>query len=226
MTTAFKFNPFTGNFDIVTTQVDLSTSDVTGILPEANGGTHQSTYTTGDTLYASASNTLSKLPVGSNGNFLTVAAGIPAWTAVVPGSPNYQVSSSCGNFSTASASYTDVTNLSVTITTSGNPVRLMLVPDGSGTVATITAQNTTAGQNAIVDISFNRAGSTISENQFAWQSTGVTILALNYAVGVSTHAYFDPVSAGTYTYKVQIRTTGGAGTSVQLNNAKLVAYEI
>lgn len=79
MTTAFKFNPFTGNFDIVTTQVNLATSDVTGILPEANGGTHQSTYATGDTLYASAANTLSKLPIGSTGNILTVAGGVPSW---------------------------------------------------------------------------------------------------------------------------------------------------
>lgn len=34
----------------------------TGVVPEVNGGTNQSSYSTGDTLYASASNTLSKLP--------------------------------------------------------------------------------------------------------------------------------------------------------------------
>lgn len=62
------------------TGLPLSTG-VTGTLPETNGGTAQSTYTTGDILYASASNTLSKLPVGSNGQVLTVTAGVPAWAA-------------------------------------------------------------------------------------------------------------------------------------------------
>jgi hypothetical protein len=52
-----------------------------GTLAQANGGTGFSTYTTGDTLYASASNTLSKLPIGSTGQILSVVAGVPAWTA-------------------------------------------------------------------------------------------------------------------------------------------------
>ena len=43
------------------------------------GGTGQTTYTTGDILYASAANTLSKLPIGTAGKVLTVTAGIPAW---------------------------------------------------------------------------------------------------------------------------------------------------
>ena len=48
-------------------------------LPEANGGTAQTTYSTGDFLYASGSNTLSKLAVGTTGQVLTVAAGLPSW---------------------------------------------------------------------------------------------------------------------------------------------------
>lgn len=48
-------------------------------LPEANGGTAQTTYTTGDLLYASGANTLSKLPIGTTGQVLKVTAGAPAW---------------------------------------------------------------------------------------------------------------------------------------------------
>jgi len=44
------------------------------------GGTGQTTYVTGDILYASAANTLSKLPIGTTGQILTVVSGIPAWT--------------------------------------------------------------------------------------------------------------------------------------------------
>ena len=62
------------------TGLPLSTG-VTGTLPATNGGTAQSTYATGDILYASASNTLSKLTVGSTGQVLTVSGGVPTWAA-------------------------------------------------------------------------------------------------------------------------------------------------
>jgi hypothetical protein len=52
----------------------------TGTLTEARGGTNQTTYATGDTLYASASNTLSKLSIGTNGQILTVSGGVPTWS--------------------------------------------------------------------------------------------------------------------------------------------------
>jgi hypothetical protein len=43
------------------------------------GGTAQSTYTTGDTLYASAANTLSKRSIGTNGQVFVVSGGLPIW---------------------------------------------------------------------------------------------------------------------------------------------------
>lgn len=48
-------------------------------VPETKGGTNQTTYATGDILYASASNTLSKLAAGTNLQILRQSAGIPAW---------------------------------------------------------------------------------------------------------------------------------------------------
>lgn len=54
-------------------------SNVTGTVSEIHGGTNQTTYTTGDLLYASASNTLSKLSIGSSGQILKVVTGNPAW---------------------------------------------------------------------------------------------------------------------------------------------------
>jgi len=52
-----------------------------GTLGATSGGTGQSTYTTGDILYASATNTLSKLAAGTNGYILTLASGVPSWAA-------------------------------------------------------------------------------------------------------------------------------------------------
>lgn len=53
---------------------------VTGVLDETNGGTGQSTWTTGDILYASGADTLAKRTIGSAGNFLRVSGGLPTWT--------------------------------------------------------------------------------------------------------------------------------------------------
>jgi len=44
------------------------------------GGTSQTAYATGDILYASATNTLSRLPAGTNGYVLTLASGVPVWS--------------------------------------------------------------------------------------------------------------------------------------------------
>jgi len=64
-----------------------------GTTPIANGGTGQTTAssafnalspitTTGDLIYGSATNTASRLPIGSTNQVLTVVGGIPAWVSV------------------------------------------------------------------------------------------------------------------------------------------------
>jgi hypothetical protein len=50
-------------------------------IGETYGGTGQTTYATGDILYASATNTLSKLTAGTNGYVLTLSGGVPTWAA-------------------------------------------------------------------------------------------------------------------------------------------------
>jgi len=56
-----------------------------GTLGATSGGTGQTTYATGDILYASATNTLSKLTAGTNGYVLTLAGGVPSWAAAAAG---------------------------------------------------------------------------------------------------------------------------------------------
>ena len=55
------------------------TITLAGTLSAGNGGTGQSTYTVGDILYASGTGALSKLGIGSAGQVLKVASGIPSW---------------------------------------------------------------------------------------------------------------------------------------------------
>lgn len=68
--------------------IDLNSSDVTGVLPAANGGTSQSTYTTGDMVYASGTNTLAKRNIGTSGQVLTVVGGVPTWSSSATGLPS------------------------------------------------------------------------------------------------------------------------------------------
>ena len=64
-----------------TLTVRLDNTDVTGTLVTTKGGTGLATYTTGDVVYASASNTLSKLAIGTSGQTLSVSAGgVVEWT--------------------------------------------------------------------------------------------------------------------------------------------------
>jgi len=59
-------------------------SATSGTLTEIRGGTNQTTYTTGDILYSSASNTLSKLGIGTENQVLAVSSlGVPEWKTEV-----------------------------------------------------------------------------------------------------------------------------------------------
>jgi hypothetical protein len=49
------------------------------------GGTAQTTYTTGDLLYASGTNTLAKRSIGTSGQVLTVSGGVPTWATASSG---------------------------------------------------------------------------------------------------------------------------------------------
>ena len=73
------------NFTFNGTTATVNTLNLTNALGPTYGGTNQSSYTTGDTLYASASNTLSKLPIGSTSQVLTVVSGVPAWATPASG---------------------------------------------------------------------------------------------------------------------------------------------
>lgn len=53
-----------------------------GTLGATAGGTAQTTWTTGDLLYASASNTLAKRAIGTTNQVLAVSGGLPTWQSL------------------------------------------------------------------------------------------------------------------------------------------------
>ena len=64
----------TSNTGVITTGTWNGTK-----ISEGYGGTNQSTYTTGDQLYASGTNILSKLAIGTSAQIKIVNGGVPTW---------------------------------------------------------------------------------------------------------------------------------------------------
>ena len=183
--------------------------------------------TLGDTIYSAANGVPTRLAgnATSTVNLLTQTgtgsvSAAPVWAApsrsLLP-SVGQQVSSSCGAFTTASNTLVAVTNLSVSITTSGRPVMLFLISDGSGTVASLgflEGASSTLGQT---QVAIKRGGTQITN--YLVEGYGALI------VPVGSILHQDVVGAGTYTYAVYLSTPTGGGTGY-LQNAKLVAYEM
>ena len=68
-------------FNSGTNTTTLTTLNLTNALGATYGGTAQSAYTQGDVLYASATNTLSKLGIGTVNYILTSTGSVPQWVA-------------------------------------------------------------------------------------------------------------------------------------------------
>ncbi len=78
LTLSSTFSGTSGSFSGSLTAASMSLS---AALPVTSGGTGLAAFTTGDLIYCSATNTLSRLPVGSNGQTLQIVAGVPTWTS-------------------------------------------------------------------------------------------------------------------------------------------------
>ncbi len=109
--------------------------------PATSGGTGQSTYVTGDLLYASASNVLSRLAAGSTGTSLTMTAGVPAWGAGNASHPSVFGLVGANNVATPTSKY----DLLATLVTLRNPttgsVRTVAVTTLSNDIAAATTTN-------------------------------------------------------------------------------------
>jgi hypothetical protein len=111
-----------------------------GTITYAYGGTGQTTVTTGDLLYGSATNVWSKLGIGSTGQILRVVSGAPAWGTDYTGTVTSV--SGTGTVSGISLSGTITSSGSLTL---GGTLDLSSPPAIGGTAAnTITGTTITA----------------------------------------------------------------------------------
>jgi hypothetical protein len=201
------------------------TSQVTGILAVQYGGTgFGGTYNVGDILYASSSNTFSKLSAGTAGSVLASGGptAAPYWKIDDTGAGTVGAGSS-GGF----AYYTSATNI-----TSGTAFSYIGGPGVGGTGATvvITQSNLaligstiTSGTWAGTAISLiyggtngTRSGSAISYQVAVYNSTGTAITQISS--GTANSVLFQ-VDAGTAPAWVGLNTlvVGGASTAANIN---------
>ena len=88
-TTALPFTEFAAQLTYTGTapiNVSGQTIALTGIVPVANGGTNLSSYTTGDVVYANATNTLTRRAIGASNTVLVSNGSVPDWGTVALGS--------------------------------------------------------------------------------------------------------------------------------------------
>lgn len=130
-----------------------------------------------------------------------------------PGLGGVSMSASAGTFTTTSATPVDVTNLSTILTTSGRPVRVELIADGTSNTSFIGTTTTSNGGN----FNFVRVLS----------GTPTTIVfgsSLANQIQLSPLSFVDTPAAGTYTYKLQLQASSATTATVKF--LRIIAYEL
>jgi hypothetical protein len=119
--------------------------NVTGVVAVGNGGTGQTTAitgfealspmtTTGDMIYAPGAGTAARLAIGSSGQFLKTAGGIPSWTSFTVANPSASIGLSAVNGSTGNwmdAGSAPALSVTISPTWTGNHV---FAPSSGNTV--------------------------------------------------------------------------------------------
>jgi hypothetical protein len=125
---------------------------------------------------------------------------------------NYQLSSSCGTFSATNQADMDITNLSVSITTTGRPILIGLMSDGSSDGShDYSCQRSMSGYHS--KIAFKRGSTVIAP--YGIEHYG--------AVASSQFYMIDAPAAGSYTYKAVAMCPEG---TIILEYAKLYVLEL
>jgi hypothetical protein len=169
--------------------------------------------TLGDVVYSSATaNTNTRLGIGSNGQVLSIAAGVPAWATPASGAIKQLVSNnSTTSQALSTTTYTDVTGASVTITpaSASNNVQISIT-------FPVEIQRQT---NALLGYSVQllRGATVLDEwENIVMLNAGVAANAFIQSTGMVAINYKDsPATTSATTYKLQAKlsTTGNLANS-------------
>ena len=207
-----------------------STSTTTAAVPAnvktsydlAAAAIPKSTVTTnGDLIYGTGSAAVTRLGIGSAGNVLTVASGVPSWAAPAGGGKVLQVvqgtyTSQTTNTTTSAAD----TNLTVTITPSLNTSKVLIIvchPDCAAYRAGGSTEN--YGFWTLL-----RSSTQLQRRTFGQQGYNTTNGNMYGAVNFS---YLDnPATTSATTYKTQFNLVPGSGTTLTIEGSGTIINSI
>jgi len=174
---------------------------------------------------SSLQNTSNTLSVKAQG--ITQAMLSPVTVATTVSAGGMAISNSSASFVQTTSTLTPVTNLSVTITTTGRPVQLRIIDDGVNSLIG------SAGSGMILNGTGNCQAAVaffIGSTQLTYQLYQVAIgsaLASQVTIPASAVSHTDVSvngAPGTYTYTVKVAL--GAGNALTMQNLKLLAKEV
>lgn len=193
-------------------------SDYSIILPALPVATSAMNLTSSGTMGTITYDAIGQAMTATGANAIANTRTRATGTTVAVG--GVAISASSGAFSTASATPVDVTNLSVTITNSSRPIMILVVPDEAAAALSYFGVQA-SGATSHAKVYLLRDVTTIATCDITHNVTGVSGLTLLMPPSLSQ---LQAVSAGTYTFKVQLQLL--AGTGAFINSCKLIAYEI
>jgi hypothetical protein len=188
--------------------------------------------TTGDTIYSSSGSTPARLGIGTTGQVLTVAGGVPSWATPAGGGGKVLqvVQATYGTATTIATTTLTDTGLSASITPSSATSKILVMY--SGVVRLQASQSDTAGlKSAIIRTSTKVLG---WDNNYTTRSviSGVGAITLNVLGATIATNYLDsPATTSATTYKIQMAahdTTNSGQVIAQFgdNSATLILMEI
>jgi hypothetical protein len=160
----------------------LSATNISsGTLAVARGGTNISSYSTGEILYSSAGS-LTKLSIGSAGEVLTVAGGIPSWAAASGGGFSGDIADYITHTSDSDTKFGFPSNDTFTITTA-NSERFRINSSGNVGIGTtnpiykLDVLGTGRFTSSVTASSFNGSGYSLTTLQAGNISSGTLAVA-------------------------------------------------
>ena len=218
-----------------------------GTLAIANGGTNITSYATGDILYASATDVLSKLTAGSNGQVLTLAAGVPSWATPTTGTVTSVGGTGTINGLTLTGTVTSSGNLTL-----GGTLDLSAPPAIGGTTAAAVTGTTITATTKFVGPYFdaaNSAGGALRNSsgvaQLQWGGGGGSNVSVDVAININpanAAVSIAPTGTGTVTLNpatastinnmslgvttpAEVKVTVGWAANTALTDAATVAWD-
>lgn len=201
-----------GNTGIITSiTYDNVGQNMTVVGANAIAGTMDATGVNSivGTMSSSSANAIGMKMTGTGANAILASATSTVANPAAIG--QIALSNSSGAFSTTSL--TEVSVCNTTLTTSGRPVFVSLIPDGSSNAASIGSQ---AGAS-VAAFFLRRDGVLVSISQLSSQPTLIQTVPPNCVAGI------DPVGAGTHNYTLTALTTGGTAF---VSYSIIMAYEL